>query len=482
MDEQDCILEGVASGPHSARRLPRRRSQRSFFFLDIRPYHHASVLSLAMTASKHSTLRDTQAGHDPCVEPLRKRSFAWGFVDQAASSATNFLLAVLAARLLGPDGLGVVLIGYAAYLLALAFQRAFITEPLVAASAALDSRDRRVQTNCAFTLTLIGATSAGVVILLFGLLLPAQSSQGLIWICAWIIPALVQDSIRAVLFRDGRAAAAAVNDSAWLVVMLAVLPLAVYYKTAWLVVGCWGIGAVASACLGIRQIRPGVANVSDSVRWWRVEAARLGGWLGASTVLMSLAMNGTTFVLSGMLGTKSLGGLRAAQSAFGPLSLLGPALSLPGLPFMVRSLGSSRSRALRVAWQLTAAAAAASVVYTAAFVARPEAIGTIFGPGFADYRNLVLPVAVAQLATSPAIGFGVLLRAEQRGRALFALRVVGTGILFLLISASATMGSIVVVAWAGVIGAVLASFIVLIVALHPSRSPNPSTYVALDRV
>ena len=43
----------------------------------------------------------------------RSSSFAWGLTDQALSSATTLLFTLIAARSLGPSGLGTVTLGFA---------------------------------------------------------------------------------------------------------------------------------------------------------------------------------------------------------------------------------------------------------------------------------------------------------------------------------------------------------------------------------
>ena len=73
---------------------------------------------------------------------LHRRNLSWGMVDQLFSSATNFGLSLLAGRLLGPSGLGVVLIGYFAYLACLSLLRALVSDPLVALAAPLSTAAR----------------------------------------------------------------------------------------------------------------------------------------------------------------------------------------------------------------------------------------------------------------------------------------------------------------------------------------------------
>jgi hypothetical protein len=59
----------------------------------------------------------------PSMKPVRAQSrprneIAWGVVDQGLSSATNLGISILAGRLLGPAGLGVIFLGFSTYLFA----------------------------------------------------------------------------------------------------------------------------------------------------------------------------------------------------------------------------------------------------------------------------------------------------------------------------------------------------------------------------
>src|SRR5439155_25767092 len=86
---------------------------------------------------------------------LARGRWAWGFIDQGFSSVSNFGLTLLAARLLGPGGLGVVAIGFALYLVALSFQRSLISQPLVISSSTLPSPERSEATASSVTATLM---------------------------------------------------------------------------------------------------------------------------------------------------------------------------------------------------------------------------------------------------------------------------------------------------------------------------------------
>ena len=353
-------------------------------------------------------------------------SVAWGFVDQVFSSLTNFGLFLVAGRLLGPAGLGVVFVGFSSYLVALGFQRALVTDPLVASSAGRGPVTRLRMTRCGLTTSMLGASAAGAVLATFGLVVPGPLGRGLLLFAPWLVAALVQDFWRAVLFRDGRAVAATANDGVWLLVMGLSFPLAWFGRSEWPIVVCWGAGALVSASLGFFQARVRPAKPLAGLGWWRSEAWPFGRWLGLNSVLYSLGSYATIFVLAGLLGAGPLGGLRAIESIFAPLSLIIPALALPGLPAVTRALAVSFAAARRLALQLGAVATGATLLYVLVLsVGREQVLPLVFGQSFSTFTNLVWPVGGGQIISSTALAFGLVLKAQRRGRELLLSGAVG---------------------------------------------------------
>src|SRR5687768_13341149 len=113
----------------------------------------------------------------------------WGFVAQACSSATNFGLSILAGRLLGPAGLGVMFLGFTGYLLALGFQRQLITDPYVAMSAAQPGRERADATRRAFALVVLWSAGTTLLVLVVGSLVPGAVGRGLRLFVPWLAAA-----------------------------------------------------------------------------------------------------------------------------------------------------------------------------------------------------------------------------------------------------------------------------------------------------
>ncbi len=355
------------------------------------------------------------------------RDFAWGFASQGASSATNLGLSILAGRLLGPTALGSIFVGLSYYLLAMGFQRSLISDPLRVGTSSLDENARRAATDHAFTLVLLGSIAATVLLIALSVALPGDVGHGLILFVPWLVPALVQDFWRSVLFRDRRGAAGALNDALWLAGMAVTLPLVLVVRTEWVVVANWGVGALVAAITGFLQCRVRWVDIKSSVRWWKARAWSLGRWLAAESAVYAVGSQLLVFTLAGILGTRDLGGLRAVQTMFGPLSLLAPALALPGLPALARASTVSAARAMHLALLVSGLALLLAGAYLAVAAALSgHLLEWVFGTSFRGFEELIIPVGVGQIFAAAAMGFALLLMAQARGKALLVARVVGS--------------------------------------------------------
>jgi O-antigen/teichoic acid export membrane protein len=409
----------------------------------------------------------------------RARPFVWGFASQAASSATNFGLSVVAGLALGPTGLGRVFVGFSFYLLVLGFQRALIIDPLVSASSAAEGASRTEATRAAFMMCLLWGGISTVLIVAFAIVAPAQLGGGLALFAPWVGASLLQDFWRVILFREGRGKAAVANDVSWAAVMAITVPIVLLSKSPWVVVGTWGLGAVAGMTLGFFQtgIRP-VALV-PSVRWWRRHAWPLGKWLGAEGIVYTFGSQGLVFVLAFILGARPLGGIRAVQTLFAPLTLLLPAITLPGLPEMSRRVASSAQGARRFALNLGAAATVLTGVYVLLGLASGGLLLTlVFGDQFRMFESLIPPVGVGQLLVASTIGIVLLLKAQRRGRSLLIPRLGGSLATFGLAAGLAASYGVEGAAWGIAIGSGVASVLLFglgtLAVVRQPRREDPS--------
>lgn len=398
------------------------------------------------------------------------RSVALGFVDQSFSSATNFGLSLIAGRLLGPSGLGEVFLGFSVYLVGMGLQRRLLTDPLVASTAGADVRRGRDTAGLSVTVAIAAGLGATAVAFAAGLLLPGLAGRGVLLIAPWLLPTLLQDVIRNILFRDGRAVAATVNDGVWLVVMaIAVVP-AWNVGTPQAAMACWAMGAVAASVVGLVQVGVLPRSVRASFRWWRRDALPFGKWNAGAAVISQVGSNAGVFILSAILGAASLGGLRASESIFAPLTLVVPAISLPGLPLVARAVNSDPRRALRLSVRLSGVAFIATLVYVITIALGGwRLLPFLFGESFAQFTDLIWPIAVAQLLTSAGVGLVLLMKAERRGRDLLVNRAIAAAVSLAVVTLLALRYGLLGAAWGTAGGSVVS--LALLAYATVARSP-----------
>src|SRR4029077_4635092 len=161
----------------------------------------------------------------------------------------------------------------------------------------------------------------------------------------------------------------------------------------------------------------------------------------------------TVVLLAGQLGAADLGGLRSAEVVFAPMTLVGEALSFPGIPILSRALAISMAFARRWAWQLGFGAAALVGLYLAiAFPLRVQILTRVFGQDFARFAVLALPTALAQLLRAGSPAFSVLIKAAARVHAIVVVRALTTGFTLLLGPLLAALYGLTPAVWGLAIG------------------------------
>jgi O-antigen/teichoic acid export membrane protein len=161
------------------------------------------------------------------------------------------------------------------------------------------------------------------------------------------------------------------------------------------------------------------------------------------------------------------------QSLFAPLTLIGPAIALPGLPLLTRAVAASRRAALSIAVRLAGVATLATGTYLAVVYAYPRLLPLVFGFEFAGFRDIMLPIGLGQLLTAPGAALMLLLIAQRRGQLAGAVAALGA---LLLMSFSVTLALLYDLqgaAWAGFLTSALVDA-VLIKALWRERAASDS--------
>jgi O-antigen/teichoic acid export membrane protein len=337
---------------------------------------------------------------------------------------------------------------------------------------------------CTILVAGVGAAiSLVMVILSFAVGDPLGRS--LLIFAPWTGIAILQDHWRSVLFRDQRGRAAAINDSVWAVGMVAMLPLAFVYRNDWVIAATWGAGAAAGALLGIWQVKLKPSRPLRAIAWWRRELAYLGSWLAVQNVVFSAGAQLTVVLLAAQLGARDLGGIRAVDVVFAPMTLIGEAFSFPGVPILARALARSLSEARRWAWRLSAGASGIVGLYLV--VATPfsrQILQRLFGPEFGVYTVIVIPVALGQLLRASSTGFSILLKADRRVHAITVARGLTTGLALVLGPALAARYGLVPAVWGTELALVVGSIATIVCGLLSDDVPfrRPSRRVALPEV
>jgi O-antigen/teichoic acid export membrane protein len=397
--------------------------------------------------------------------------FGYGFVAQACSAATNFGLLVIAAHVLGVAGLGTISLGFAAYILLLGFERGLLTDPLIASSAAQGRLEREATARLAVTVALVAFLPASILLALVATLLPPRFGLGILLFLPWIGPALLQDLGRSILFRDRRGPSVMLSDGTWLLAMAATAPIAFTSASEWAVTGCWGVGALAAAGVATWQIRGMPASLREALAWWKSEAWPFGRWLLGGGVLYSVLSYASLFALAAVLGAREFGGLRAVQSVFGPLTLIGPAVALSGFPLVSRLLAVSRSRALGVAAALGGAITLVTAAYLVTLYLAPNTLGLVFGQEFDEFESIIVPIGIGQLLIAPALGLTLFLKAQRSGRTLVWLATLNAVLLLVLSVIFGWYFGLEGAAWATVAAAAISGMALAVSLRQSLRNP-----------
>lgn len=401
----------------------------------------------------------------------RRTTIAWGFIDQAFSSATNFGLSLLAGRMLGPSGLGQVFLAFSVYLFVLVVQRALVTETLLALTSAYDRQRRAETAGVGLTLSILVGILATLIAAVVGFALPGSGGTPLLLVAPWLCVTLVQDFWRSLLFRERRASAAAANDAIWFITMAASLPIAWVFRTEEAVMCVWGLGALGGAVAGFIQTRVRPSSIRGALSWWSREAWPFGRWNVAAAIVVNIGVSLWAFVLAAIVGAAALGGYRAVESLFAPLSLIGPAVALPGLPAIARAYAVGYRQARDVAVRLSGIAVAASLAFFSAFfLGGWHLLPLLYGSEFLRYRNLVVPIAIGQTLSAAAVGFSPLLKVQRRGRFLLLARVAALVLGIGLGALGAIRYGLIGAAWGGVIASFVSGAMLAIGALREPES------------
>ena len=341
----------------------------------------------------------------------------WGVGDQALSSVTNFMLAIVVAHSVDTEAFGAFAIAFTTYVLAIGACRAATSEPLTVRYSAVGRPQWDRGVSAAVGAAAIIGAAIGAVSLAASLLAAGSLRAALLALAVAMPGLLVQDTWRFAFFARGAGKHAFFNDLVWAVTLVpaVALMLSTGRDDIGLLVLAWGSAGTVAAAAGVVQARV-VPNLARILEWWREQgdlAPRFVGQFAAITGAASVAMYGVGLIA----GLNAAGVLRAGDILFAPFRITLTAVGLFAIPAAVRVARTSHRQLLRSSQLLAIGLALAALAWGAVIFALPGSIGTIvLGPLWRDAHAIVLPLA-AGLA-----GLGVVMGALVALRALAAAR------------------------------------------------------------
>jgi hypothetical protein len=369
-------------------------------------------------------------------------------LDQAVSSLSNVVVAVIVARVVAPEQFGAFSVAVIAYAIALGAVRALVGEPWLSTHSSTDPSepaDPADSTNptdpagaadpsgpgapaaapgpATGTADLVHAAvaaslAAGVVVMVFALTTGGALWRPLVALTLFFPALAVQDSLRHVAVVD-RPEVALASDVAWLA---AVIPLLVAVpgdaEPAWFI-AAWGAGGLAGLVVAVHGLRVRVSGGSAG-RWFSSHREMAGAFFGEFVTARAVGQ-AVLLALGGIAGLGALGAIRAAQVFYGPLNMLFAGAYLALVPDGARRRHEPQ-QLVRLMATATGLLAGAALVWTVVGLALPDAWGVeLFGDTWHEADDVMVPMGLA--VTAGTLSTGAFAGIRSLGAARVSLRV-----------------------------------------------------------
>ncbi|WP_329439729.1 hypothetical protein [Streptomyces canus] len=353
------------------------------------------------------------------ARPNGRRALAgrlsWGLADQAASSASNFLVGMYVARSLGLEAFGVFTLAWVTYGVVLNVSRGLASDPLVVRfSGVSDASWRAAAARATGTALGVGGV-IGVVSLVVGLGLGGQVGAAFAGLGVVLPGLLLQDAWRFVFFAAGAGRKAFFNDVVWGIALIPALVVAARVGSVEGFVLAWGGTAAVAAGYGCFQC--GILPRPTRARAWLREQRDLGYRYLAENVSLSGASQLRAYGLGAIAGVSAVGAVRGAELLLGPFLAVLMGLSLVTVPEAARVLREAPHRLGRFCLLLAGGLAGAALLWGAALLLVPDWAGEhVLGEVWPSASQLIMPVTVGVAGAGVGVGAAAGLRALAAAR------------------------------------------------------------------
>jgi O-antigen/teichoic acid export membrane protein len=331
-------------------------------------------------------------------------------LDQGLNSAQNFALLIIVARGSDPREFGAFSVAIAAAMLIVGLGKSVFGQAslILLGSRSTDARD--LAGVVLFLATVLGLGSS-LVLLGLSEIITGDVSVFLLLLALTIVPLVLQDVARYLLIGKGNATGAILADAAWTIAWLGLVigasahePSAADHFLFWASTSSFG------ALAGMALLRPRIslhAIRAESRKMMQFSRPLFFEW-----VCVNASVQSVVFALAAILGLAATGGLRAAQSIFGPVNTLLNAVEI----VFVAEFAALTSRRGIAACKVLAVRVGASCTLIATVVAAtalllPDGIGTwLYGETWYLTTPVLIPIALQRIFGAAAIGASSYLR------------------------------------------------------------------------
>ncbi|GAA0351027.1 hypothetical protein NE235_23715 [Actinoallomurus spadix] len=350
------------------------------------------------------------------------RRGGWTLADQVISSGTNFMLMILLARRMPAAGFGAFALLYGYYVVCLQLAQTTFAEPLMVRFPRDPQTARRALRDGSGAAAVFGLLGSVVLLLVSGPLLGGIT--GPVLILAALLPVLlVQSTLRMGFIAAGQPYKALVSDAVWGIGQSVATfgILTVTTKVTWVFLG-WGVGGLIATGIAVAQagVLPRVASASG----WLREYGDLARPYLVEGVVLTICGYVTLLLVGKIAGLAAVGALRAADTLFGPATVMIGAGRVIAITELSRVLADRPHRIDRGTVLVTLAFGGVGAAAGLAAMSLPTSTGTwLFGGSWTLLAPLLPAQTVYRMAQGAVLGPAGALRAVQAVRALFVFRL-----------------------------------------------------------
>ncbi len=389
-------------------------------------------------------------------------------IDQAVAGASNVLIAILAARVLGVESFGLFSIAFLVYVIVQGASRALVGEPLLLHPVEAEERP-----GDAIGSGMLLGLGLGVIVTGAGLLAhiwEGRLGDALVALGVCVPLLVLQDLGRYLGFATRRPSNALALDVTWLVLQLAGITALVVTdsRSLWQFVAVWaGAGAVAGLLvLWQHRGKPIRLSLSWLVSTWSYSWRYLVSYVSTQGSGLLAAI-----LMGAIAGAKALGAVQGALLLQRPFMTLQAAVVASGVGEISRQ-ATDRAFVRAMVRKLTILTSVFALVNAVILLVVPDAVGQAFlGETWFEAEKLLWPAAVQILLMGAMTGFRTGLLGMRMVDKAVVIDIVTTVVALVLSVTGAVIGGAEPAMWGVAISHALGLMIWAVVFARLSRVP-----------